>query len=87
MTVTALMPGPTETNFFHRAGMDNTQVGRAEKDDPAVVARQGVEAMLAGKDHVVAGSWSNQAQVTISGLMPETAKAKLHADKAKPIVD
>jgi len=43
VTVTALMPGLTETNFFHRAEMDDTKVGRSEKDDPGEVARQGMK--------------------------------------------
>ena len=41
MSVTALMPGATETNFFHRAGMDDTKVGASEKDDAAEVAKEG----------------------------------------------
>ena len=52
VTVTALQPGPTETNFFVRAGMQNTPVGKAEKDDPAGVAKRGFDAMMAGKDSV-----------------------------------
>ena len=48
ITVTALMPGPTETNFFHRAGMDNTKVGQSQKDDAAQVAKEGIEAMFKG---------------------------------------
>ena len=63
VTVTSLMPGPTETNFFHRADMDDTKVGISPKDDPAQVARQGFEALMAGKDHVIAGSAKNKAKV------------------------
>lgn len=84
VTVTALMPGPTETNFFHRAGMDDTRVGQQKKDDPAQVAKDGFEALMAGKDHVVAGSFSNQAQVSVSGFMPEPAKAAMHGHLAEP---
>lgn len=58
--VTALIPGATETNFFHRAGMDDTKVGRSEKDDPADVAKAGFEALMSGEDHVVAGSFKNK---------------------------
>jgi short-subunit dehydrogenase len=53
VTVTALMPGPTDTNFFHRAGMDDTKAGANDKDDPAEVAKQGFEALMAGKDHIM----------------------------------
>jgi uncharacterized protein len=61
ITITALQPGATETNFFHRAGMDDTKVGTMEKSDPADVARQGFEALMAGKDHVVAAMAMEQA--------------------------
>ena len=84
VTVTALQPGPTETEFFERAGMQDTKVAAADKDDPAEVARQGFEAMLAGKDHVVAGSRKNKAQVAGGRLLPETAKAAMHAAQTKP---
>src|SRR5918999_37275 len=79
VTVTALQPGPTETEFFERAGMDGTKVAEADKDDPAEVARDGFEALMAGKDHVIAGSVKNKAQVAGGRLMPEKTRAALHA--------
>ncbi|MBV8995502.1 MAG: hypothetical protein JO287_17790 [Pseudonocardiales bacterium] len=48
VTITSLVPGPTDTNFFHRAGMEDTQVGQAQKDDAAQVAKQGFDALLSG---------------------------------------
>lgn len=56
VTVTALQPGPTDTDFFHRAGMEDTKVGREGKTEssPRDVARQGIEALMDGKDHVYA---------------------------------
>jgi short-subunit dehydrogenase len=87
VTVTALQPGPTDTEFFERAGMEDTKVGAADKDDPAEVARDGFEAMLAGKDHVIAGSRKNKAQVAGGRLMPEKAKAAMHAAQTKPRAD
>jgi NAD(P)-dependent dehydrogenase (short-subunit alcohol dehydrogenase family) len=62
VTVTALMPGPTDTNFFHRADMDDTKVGASEKDDPAQVAQQGFQAMRKDQEKVVAGSLKTKAQ-------------------------
>jgi hypothetical protein len=56
VSITALMPDPTETNFFQRAGMEDTKVGISEKDDPSDVAKTEFEALMAGDDHVVAGS-------------------------------
>lgn len=84
IVVTALMPGPTDTNFFHRAEMDNTKVAVSEKDDPAEVARQGFDALMAGKDQVIAGSFKTKAMAMGNDLIPEQVKAKMHADMAKP---
>jgi uncharacterized protein len=84
VTVTALQPGPTDTEFFDRAGMEDTKVAEASKDDPAEVAKDGFEALMAGKDHVIAGSVKNKAQVAGGKLMPETVRARLHAAQTKP---
>ena len=84
VTVTALMPGPTDTNFFHRAGMDDTKAGAGKKDDPAEVARQGFEALMAGKDHVVAGSLKSKLSGAANEVLPETAKAEAHRRLAEP---
>ncbi len=84
VTVTALMPGPTETNFFHRAGMDDTKVGAGKKDNAAEVAHQGFEALMAGKDKVVAGSFKNKLQATLGDMLPDATKAKIHRSMAEP---
>ena len=84
ITVTALQPGPTGTNFFHRAGMDDTRVGTSKKDDAAQVARQGFEALMAGKDHVVAGNVMNKVQSTLAQVTPEPAAAAMHRKLTEP---
>jgi uncharacterized protein len=84
VSVTALMPGPTDTNFFHRAEMDDTKVGASDKDDPAVVAKQGFEAMLKGKQKVVGGSAKTKIQGAASKVMPDSAKAGMHRRMAEP---
>jgi short-subunit dehydrogenase len=84
VTVTALQPGPTETNFFDRAGLADTKVGVAEKDDPVDVAKQGFEAMMSGKDKVIAGSLKTKLSGIANEILPETAKAKQHAKQAEP---
>lgn len=84
VSVTALMPGPTDTNFFHRAGMDDTKAGSGKKDDPAEVAKQGFEALMSGDDHVVAGSLKNKVQATMSNVLPPTAKAAQHRKLSEP---
>ena len=84
VTVTALMPGPTDTNFFHSAGMDDTKVGASEKDDPAVVAKQGFEALMKGKDHIIAGSLKTKIQGAVSKVLPDTVNAEQHRKLTEP---
>ncbi|WP_317987825.1 SDR family NAD(P)-dependent oxidoreductase [Hyalangium gracile] len=84
ITVTALMPGPTETNFFHRAGMDDTKVGQDKKDDPAEVAREGFEALMAGKDKVVAGSIKNKLMTAASKFTSDEARAAMQRRMSEP---
>jgi uncharacterized protein len=84
VTITALMPGPTETNFFHRAGMDDTRVGADKKDSPELVARQGFEALMAGTDKVVAGSFKNKAMAAAAAVLPPTTTAEFHRTLSEP---
>jgi short-subunit dehydrogenase len=85
VTVTALMPGPTDTEFFDRAGMQGIKLREeTAKDDPAEVARDGYQALMAGKDHVVAGSVKNKAQAAAGRILPETAKAATQARETEP---
>ena len=84
VTVTALMPGPTDTNFFERADMVKTAAGQGKKDDPAEVAADGFRALMAGKDHVVAGSMKNKVQVAGTAVLPDSAKAAMHARLTEP---
>ncbi len=84
VSVTALMPGATETEFFHRAGADDTKLGASEKDDPAEVAKEGFEAMMAGKDHVVAGAFKNKLQAAAGYALPDPLVAKAHAGMSEP---
>jgi uncharacterized protein len=71
VTVTAAMPGPTETRFFERAGMLDTKLGTGRKDSAAEVASQAVAATLAGKDHVVTGSLRNKVQSVLGRVVPD----------------
>jgi short-subunit dehydrogenase len=85
VTVTSLMPGATETQFFARADMLDTKVGQGKKDYAAKVAKQGVEATLKGDDHVVAGSFMNKVQAVVSKFLPDTAKAKQLRKSNEPL--
>lgn len=84
ITLTTLMPGATDTEFFERAGMLNTPVGSDDnKDDPAKVARDGWDALMKGEDRIVSG-WKNKLQVATSGLVPVGILAKMHRKLAEP---
>ncbi len=83
VSVTLLMPGPTETEFFHRAGMDDTPVGQSSKNDPAMVAEKGFEALMTGKDKVVTGMM-NKLQTAATNVLPDTALAALHRKQSEP---
>jgi uncharacterized protein len=84
VTVTSLMPGPTDTEFFERADMLDTKVGAGDKDDPADVARDGFEALMAGKERVVSASLSTKLQGRGGRFMPDSAKAAMHRRMAEP---
>src|SRR4051794_26726184 len=84
VSVTSLMPGPTETEFFSRADMEDTKVGQASKDDAEEVARDGYEAMMAGKASVVAGSFKNKLQAELGTHLPDALAAPILARMTKP---
>jgi uncharacterized protein len=86
ISVTALQPGPTDTDFFHRAGMDDTKRGSEGKSEsqPDDVARQGIEALLAGKDHVYAASPKTKIEGMLANVIPGSVKAAMHEKMAKP---
>jgi short-subunit dehydrogenase len=84
VTLTTLMPGPTDTEFFARADMLDTKVGQDNsKADPAKVAEDGWDALMAGKGHVVSGL-SNKLQVAASGVVPQSVLAEMHRGMAEP---
>ncbi len=83
VTVTCLMPGPTQTKFFERADMLDTEVGQAEKDDPADVAKAGFKALMNDEGDVVAG-WKNKLQSVMANVTPANILAEQHAKMAAP---
>lgn len=83
VTVTCLMPGATETDFFERADMMDTAVGTGKKDDPAEVAKVGFEAMMRGDGDVVSG-WQNKLRAAIANITPAGALAEQHRKMAAP---
>lgn len=83
VTVTCLMPGATETDFFERADMMDAPVGTAKKDDPAKVAKDGYDAMMKGEGDVVSG-WHNKLQAAIAHITPAPLLAEAHRRMAQP---
>jgi uncharacterized protein len=83
VSVTCLMPGATETDFFERAGMLDTQIGQGKKDDAADVAQSGFKAMMRGDGDVVTG-WKNKLQSAIANVTPVDVLAEMHRKQAEP---
>jgi short-subunit dehydrogenase len=83
VTVTCLMPGPTDTGFFERAGLMDTSVGQGRKDDPAMVARAGFNAMMNGQGDVVSG-WKSKLQAAAALVTPAALVARQHRRMAEP---
>lgn len=83
VTVTCLMPGPTDTAFFDRAEMLDTSVGQGKKNDPADVAKTGFEAMMRGEGDVVHGL-QNKMQAAMAAVTPQSALAEMHRKMAEP---
>jgi uncharacterized protein len=83
VTVTCLMPGATETKFFERADMMDTNVGTTKKDNPADVAKVGFDAMMRGDGDVVTG-FKNKIQSAVASITPAAMLAKQHRKMAEP---
>jgi len=83
VTVTCLMPGATETDFFDRAEMLDTKIGTKKKQSAESVAKTGFEAMMRGEGQVVTG-WENKLRAAISHLLPNTVLAEQHRKEAAP---
>jgi short-subunit dehydrogenase len=83
VTVTCLMPGATETPFFQRADMMDTAIGTAKKDDPADVAADGFNAMMAGEGDIVSGT-KNKIMSAVANVTPSGMLAHQHRKMSEP---
>jgi len=81
--VTCLMPGAADMHFLERADMLDTRVASGEKASPANVAKEGCDAMKAGKDHVVAG-WKNKVSGVTTNVLPDSMLAEQLRKTAEP---
>lgn len=83
IAVTVLEPGATDTHFFERADLMDTQVGQAKKADPAKVARDGYSALLADEDQIVSGVM-NKLRAIAGDILPDELVAQIHRRMAEP---
>ncbi|WP_288434104.1 SDR family oxidoreductase [uncultured Deinococcus sp.] len=86
VTVTALLPGATDTDFFNKADMQNSKIvqDKSSLSDPADVAQDGFDALMAGDDKVTSGL-KNKMMVGMSNVMPETTVAHMMNEQQKPV--
>lgn len=86
ITVTALMPGPTDTDFFNKADMQDSKMVQDESSlaDPAKAAADGYKALMEGRDKVISG-FKNKAQVAMGNMMPDSAVADTMYQQQKPV--
>lgn len=83
ITITCLMPGVTETDFFEKADMMDTRMGTMKKDDPAMVAESGFRAMMNGEADVVSG-WHNKLLTALAQFTPSGLLTRAHALATRP---
>lgn len=86
ITVTALLPGPTDTDFFNKAGMQDSKIiqDKSAMSDPADVAKDGYEALMAGDDKVISG-FKNKMQVLMSNISPDSTVADMIKKQQEPV--
>lgn len=84
VTVTTLLPGPTETEFFERAGLTDTRLGASDKDDPALVAEQGFKGMMKGNGNVLGGSAKSKTMGLSGNVTPDGAGAEMNRKLNEP---
>ena len=86
VTVTALQPGPVDTNFFEAAHAGDTKAGTDGKKDnePGDVARAGLKALFAGEEHVYAASFMTKLQGAVMGVVPEAVQSAMYKSMLEP---
>lgn len=83
ITVTVLMPGATDTDFWEHANMEDTSIAQGSQDDPADVAKEAYKALMKGSSQVVSGT-ANKARAAAANLTPDTVLAEINRGQAQP---
>lgn len=88
VSLTCLMPGPSETLIFRREGndLDDAPIANSDKDDPVKVAEEGYVAAMRGDRRAIPGFTSKMITM-LSGVVPDTVLAKVHRSGAEPTSD
>lgn len=84
VTVTTLLPGPTDTEFFERADLMDTRLGTSDKDDPALVAEQGFKGLMDGEGNVLGGSLKSRSMGLSGNVTPDAAGAEMNRKLNEP---
>jgi uncharacterized protein len=84
VTITSLLPGPTNTDFFNKADMQDSKILQQGMSDSADVAKDGYEALMAGTDMVVSG-FKNKVQVVMSNITPDNMVADMMKEQQEPV--
>lgn len=86
VNVTALQPGPVDTNFFEVAHMQDTKIGTDGKksNEPDEVAKSGLDALFSGEEHVYAADWMTKLQGAVAGITPDSVQAKMQEKYMEP---
>ncbi len=86
ITITALQPGATDTDFFAKADMLESKAvqDKSKLSDPAKVAKDGYDALMKGDDKVVSGA-KNKFQTALGNIMPDTMLAEQVSKQQEPV--
>lgn len=83
ITVTALLPGATDTDFFNKANMQESKIAQGDLSDAEDVAKDGYDALMAGKDMIISG-FKNKAMLAANKLQSDSAKAEFMRKQQEP---
>jgi short-subunit dehydrogenase len=83
VSVTCLLPGATETEFFERPDLRDTKLAVSKKAPADAVARRGFEAMQRGEGTVITG-WQNKVYAAMAHVLPSKVLARTHATLTRP---